>query len=91
MILTGYFSVFLWIDLMTATLNILEEAMFVWGPDFRGSFYDILFLDWLVIWPLYRLYLFTSFPIFWVRSFAHTTWSASKASYDRLRGAGNKA
>ena len=56
MILTGYFSVLFWIDLMMAGLEILDQAMLIWGDDFCGSLYDILLLDCLLVWPLYRLF-----------------------------------
>ena len=56
MILTGYFSVLFWIDLVMAGLEILDQAMLIWGHDFRGSLYDILLFDCLLVWPLYRLF-----------------------------------
>ena len=89
--LTGYISLLRSTDLMMAAFLILAEAVLigVWGfPDLPEGLYGIFFSCCVVVFFSYRF--LASVPVSWVPSFARI-WSASKATYDRVRSAGNKA
>jgi hypothetical protein len=88
MILTGYFSLLIPNDLIMAAYLVLAEAVLigVWGfPDFPEGLYGI-FASCCFLSCRFS----ASVPTSWVPSFAHI-WSASKAAYGRVRGAGNNA
>jgi len=75
---------------MAAYLVLAESVLIgIWGlPDFPEGFYGTFFLCCIVFFFSCRF--FASLPTSWVSFFAHV-WSSSKAAYDRVWSAGNKA
>lgn len=78
-------------ELKSSVYFMLAQGMLimVWAvPDFPEGPYGIFFSFFIVV--IFSCPLFTFVPTSWVPSFAHM-WSTSKAAYDRVRNAGNKA